>query len=255
MSDFQTIAEKAARAAGALLRENFGNDQEVDAFEAHDIKLALDVRCQEVISEILLEAFPDHTVVGEEGDAGVENGEFQWIVDPIDGTVNYFYGIPHFCVSIALRQGGEGGDMLLGIIYEPMLDELWSAEKGKGGNLNGKPLAVSNRAEMKQAVVTVGFSKTDAAMDAGFERYKKIAYGVRKSRMMGSAALAMAYISCGRLDAYIEEVISIWDIAAGMVLIGEAGGKVDIVDSSVQPGKLSICSTNGLLPLDGVLSS
>jgi myo-inositol-1(or 4)-monophosphatase len=250
MSEFRTVAEKAARAAGALLRENFGADQAVDAYEVHDIKLELDVRCQDLITEILLEAFPDHTIVGEEGDAGVPDGEFQWIVDPIDGTVNYFFGIPHFCVSIALRQGGEGGDMILGVIYEPMLDELWAAEHGKGGSLNGKPLAVSKRDEMRQAVVTVGFSKTDAAMDAGFQRYKKIAYTVRKSRMMGSAALAMAYISCGRLDAYIEEIISIWDIAAGQVLIAEAGGKVMTVSSDSAPGKLSVCATNGLLPLD-----
>jgi len=121
--------------------------------------------------------------------------------------------------------------------------------------LNGVPLAVSKRAEMKQAVVTVGFSKTKASMDAGFQRYKTIAFQVRKSRMMGSAALAMAYIACGRLDAYIEEVISIWDIAAGQVLIQEAGGKVQLVDSAVQPGKLSICAWNGLLPLDGILDA
>jgi myo-inositol-1(or 4)-monophosphatase len=252
MSEYLQIAEKAAREAGALLRENFGRVQEVDSYEDHDIKLALDVRSQELITEILLGAFPDHMVLGEEGDTGADDAEYQWIVDPIDGTVNYFYGIPHFCVSIALRRGED--DYLAGVIYEPMMDELWAVAKGEAPTLNRVPIAVSERARMSEAVVTVGFSKTKASMDAGFERYKEIAYQVRKSRMMGSAALAMAYISCGRLDAYIEEVISLWDIAAGKMLIEAAGGNVDLADSKVSPGKLSICSWNGHLPLDGVLS-
>ena len=253
--EYAEVAERAARAAGALLRENFGAEQEVDTYEDHDIKLALDVRSQELIAEHLLEAFPDHTVVGEEGDAGAEGGEYQWVVDPIDGTVNYFFGIPHFCISIALRRGGDDGDYLLGIIYDPMLDELWLGTAGGGATLNGRPLSVSGRSELRDAVVTVGFSKTKASMDAGFERFKEISYKVRKCRMMGSAALAMAYIACGRLDAYVEEVISIWDIAAGKLLIEEAGGRVELADSAVSPGKLSICSWNGKLPLEGVLKS
>lgn len=251
MSEYLQIAEKAAREAGVLLRENFGREQEVDCYEDHDIKLALDVRSQELITEVLLGAFPDHMVLGEEGDTGVDGAEYQWIVDPIDGTVNYFYGIPHFCVSIALRRGED--DYLAGVIYEPMLDEMWAVAKGEAPTLNGVPIGVSSRGRMAEAVVTVGFSKTKESMDAGFERYKQIAYQVRKSRMMGSAALAMAYISCGRLDAYIEEVISLWDIAAGKMLIEAAGGVVDLADSVVSPGKLMICSWNGHLPLGEVL--
>ena len=102
MKNFSDVAEEAARSAGRLLRDHYGNEQEVDTFKDHDIKLRLDVRCQKLITDILLGSFPDHTIVGEEGNAGVENSEYQWVVDPIDGTVNYFFGIPHFCVSIAL---------------------------------------------------------------------------------------------------------------------------------------------------------
>ncbi len=247
MNNYLEIAEKAAREAGALLREHYGRDLQVDAYEDHDIKLALDVRSQELITGVLLGAFPEHMVLGEEGNSGVEGAEYQWIVDPIDGTVNYFYGIPHFCVSIALRRGAD--DYLAGVIYDPMLDELWAVEAGAGATLNGAPISVSKRERMAEAVVTVGFAKTKESMDAGFERYKEIAYQVRKSRMMGSAALAMAYIACGRMDAYIEEVISLWDIAAGKMLIEAAGGKVELADSVVAPGKLSICSWNGRLPL------
>ena len=255
MSKYLEIADEAARAAGQLLRDNFGREQAVDTFEDHDIKLELDVRCQEVITEILLGAFPDHAVVGEEGDSGAADAEWQWIVDPIDGTVNYFFGIPHFCVSIALRRGGEGSeDWQAGLIYDPMMDEMWTVEAGGSPMLNGKPTGVSSRAKMAESVVTVGFSKTKESMEAGFLRYKEIASQVRKSRMMGSAALAMAYISCGRLDAYIEELISLWDIAAGKMLIEAAGGRVDLMPSPVDPEKLAICSWNGKLPLEGVLS-
>ena len=106
---------------------------------------------------------------------------------------------------------------------------------------------------MSEAVVTVGFSKSKEALDAGFERYRNISTSVRKSRMMGSAALALAYIACGRLDAYIEDVISLWDIAAGKLLVEAAGGKVDLIESKITKGKLSICSWNGRLPLDNTI--
>jgi myo-inositol-1(or 4)-monophosphatase len=253
MKEFSDIAEEAARAAGKLLRDHYGNDQEVETFEDHDIKLHLDVRCQELITGIILDRFPDHKIVGEEGNAGVENSQFQWVVDPIDGTVNYFFGIPHFCVSIALRHGA-GDDWMLGVIYDPMMNELWTIEAEGTPMLNGKPITTSGRQEMAEAVVTVGFSKTKASMEAGFERYREIASQVRKSRMMGSAALAMAYIACGRLDAYIEEVISLWDIAAGRLLVEAAGGCVEMVASPIDPSKLSICAWNGKLPLQGTLA-
>ena len=253
MTGYLDIARKAATAAGQLLRDHYGGDQQVDAFEDHDIKLHLDVRCQELIAGIILESFPDHTIVGEEGNAGGESGEFQWVVDPIDGTVNYFDGIPHFCVSIALRRG-SGEDWMLGMIYDPMMNELWAVEAGGIPTLNGVPIQVSQRDEMAQAVVTVGFSKTKESMAAGFDRYREIVGKVRKSRMMGSAALAMAYIASGRLDAYIEEVISLWDIAAGRMLVEAAGGSVELVESPIDPAKLSICAWNGKLPLQGTLA-
>jgi fructose-1,6-bisphosphatase/inositol monophosphatase family enzyme len=121
---FLAAATSAARRAGQLLRENFGTAPEVNELLDHDIKLELDVRTQALITDDLLTAFPDHAIYGEEGVAGNQASEWQWIVDPIDGTVNYFYGIPHFCISIALRRGD---DILLGVILDPMRDELWTA--------------------------------------------------------------------------------------------------------------------------------
>src|SRR3954454_8486867 len=117
MNTYLQAAIAAARAAGELLRNHFGKALDVNAFEAHDIKLDLDVRSQELITQRLLGQFPDHAIYGEEGIAGNQQSEFQWIVDPIDGTVNYFYSIPHFCISIALRERGE---IMVGVIYDPM---------------------------------------------------------------------------------------------------------------------------------------
>jgi myo-inositol-1(or 4)-monophosphatase len=118
------VAKSAAREAGASLRNHFGKVAEVNEMLAHDIKLALDVETQELITRRILATFPDHAIYGEEGLAGNQSSEWQWIVDPIDGTVNFFYGIPHYCISIALRRAGE---IQLGVIYDPQRDELWES--------------------------------------------------------------------------------------------------------------------------------
>jgi len=238
------LAIAAARAAGALLRANFGTPLHVDSLHAHDIKLQLDVDSQTLITRMVLDHFPDHAIYGEEGIAGNQSSPFHWIIDPIDGTVNFFYGIPHFCISIALR---ENSDILLGVIYDPIRDELWQVRKGGPPLLNGKPCAVSKRAAVSESILSVGFSKHKSSIDSGLPLFTDLVYRARKCRLMGSAALDMAYIACGRLDAYIEQSISLWDIAAGMLLIQSAGGAVKL---EPQPhDKFSIIATNGLLHL------
>ncbi len=248
MTDFLQTAIEAAKAAGQVQRENYEADLHVDEMLEHDIKLELDVRCQKLIESIILKAHPDHAIYGEEGLAGDQSSDYHWIVDPIDGTVNFFYGIPHFCVSIALRHKEE---IILGVVYDPMMDEMFSVGPGVEPNRNGKPISVSNRAKLSEAVITVGFSKTNAGMEAGLERYKQIAFKVRKTRMLGSAALGMAYIACGRLDAYIEESVSLWDIAAGELLIQRAGGTV-VKRPKPDTDKFGVTSSNGKLPMDDV---
>lgn len=251
MTTLLNAAIAAAKAAGHMQREHFGSALHVNELHKHDIKLELDVRCQQTITDMLLAEFPDHKILGEEGNAGGE-GEVEWIVDPIDGTVNYFYGIPHFCVSIAARNRVTH-EPLVGVIFDPMQDETWSVIRGEAPHLNGKPITVSDRAEMSDAVVTVGFSKSKEALDLGFERYKRIAYNVRKTRMLGSAALALAYIACGRLDAYVEEQISLWDVAAGVMLVEAAGGKVSMEPSTTKQGTMFICAWNGKLGIEPYL--
>lgn len=247
MTAFLDTAIHAAHEAGELLRKNFGAPLDVNAFEAHDIKLDLDVRSQELITRLILDRFPDHAIYGEEGIAGNQASEYQWIVDPIDGTVNYFYGIPHFCISIALRKKEE---IIVGVIYDPIRDELWSASEETPAQLNGAPCSVSARTQLSDAILSVGFSKTKTTIDSGLPLLEKMVYRARKCRLMGSAALDMAYVACGRLDAYIEQAVSLWDIAAGKLIVEKAGGQVELKDQPSMKGKISVISSSGKIDLN-----
>jgi myo-inositol-1(or 4)-monophosphatase len=244
MTEYLDAAIVAARAAGQLLRENFHEPLRVNAAEAHDIKLEIDVRTQDLITKLLLERFPAHALYGEEGIVGDQESEFQWVVDPLDGTVNYFYGIPHFCTSIALRRARE---IIVGVIYDPIREELWAAQKGTAPTLNGSAFRVSTRSELREAIVSVGLSKTDATIEAGLPLLQEMIHRVRKCRLMGSAALDMAYVACGRFDAYIEQGISLWDIAAGWLLVETAGGSVEMKARTDMKEKYSIIASNGIL--------
>ena len=244
MKPYLDAAENAARAAGTLLRENFQRQQRVKAFEAHDIKLEIDVQAQELISKLLLEEFPAHALYGEEGIVGDQSSDDQWIVDPLDGTVNYFYGIPHFCVSIALRLHKE---IVVGVIYDPIRDEMWTGQRGEVSKLNGAPIHVSDRAELAEAVVSIGLAKTGETINTNFPLLQQMIHRVRKCRVLGSAALDMAYVACGRFDAYVETGISLWDIAAGSLLVENAGGTVDLRPRENMKDKYGIVASNGLI--------
>jgi len=247
MNDFLKTAVEAARKAGELLRDNFGKELDVSEMLAHDIKLDLDVRSQKLITDLLLKRYPEHALYGEEGIAGNQSSAYHWIVDPIDGTVNYFYGVPHFCISIALRHGEE---IILGVIYDPMREELWEVEKGSRPLLNGAPIHVSQRQKLSDAILSVGFSKTRTTIDGGLPLFEKMIYRARKCRLMGSAALDMAYVACGRLDAYVEQSVSLWDVAAGKILVEAAGGKVAIQSRDDSKDKYSIVASSGNINLD-----
>jgi myo-inositol-1(or 4)-monophosphatase len=249
MTDLE-LATRAALAAGKLLRQHFGSDATVDEATHHDIKLALDRESQNLITKILLDARPGDALYGEEGIAGNQDSERQWIVDPIDGTVNFFYGIPHFCVSIALRAAGE---IVAGVIHDPMVGETWTVEKGGPALLDGKPVHASKRDTFEQSILFVGCGKDEEALRTGIERFHRASLRARKMRMMGSAALGMAYIASGRLDAYIESRISLWDIAAGKLLVEAAGGKVDLTPVAGHGDAWSITASNGRLPLEEIL--
>jgi myo-inositol-1(or 4)-monophosphatase len=238
----QKIAVQAARAAGKVMRDNWRKPKRVNAAEAHDIKLELDVRCQRLIEKILRNAFPGIPVLGEEGVSGDVSAEYRWVVDPIDGTVNYFYGLPHAAVSVALQHREQS---VVGVIYDPFTDELWTTTKGKPTRLNGKVVHVSNRSRLEEAVIAMGFSKNKETLEISLPHLIRLSPRVRKIRVLGSAALELAYIACGRLDAYVERTLNLWDVAAGQLLVENAGGEFYTVPAP--GGKLRMCADNGKL--------
>ena len=247
MKQYLDAAENAARAAGKLLRENFQRRQRVKSVAAHDIKLEIDVEAQELIGKLLLEEFPAHGLYGEEGVVGDQSSDHQWIVDPLDGTVNYFYGIPHFCISIALRLHKQ---IVVGVIYDPIRGEMWTGQRGEVSKLNGAPIHVSDRAELAEAVISIGLAKTGETINTNFPLFQQMIHRVRKCRVLGSAALDLAYVACGRFDAYIETGISLWDVAAGSLLVENAGGTVDLRPRENMKDKYSIVASNGLIDLN-----
>ena len=243
---FLETAEESARAAGGLLRSHFGRPLKVDENHAHDIKLELDKRSQSLIESLILARFPDHAIYGEEGLRGDQDSEFQWVIDPIDGTVNFFYSVPHFAISIALRQAGE---IIVGVIYDPMRDEMWSVVRGSSPTLNGRPIEVSRRTDLAEAIVSVGVAKSIDSINGSLPLFETMVRSAKKCRMMGSASLDIAYVACGRLDAYIEGAISLWDVAAGILLVEAAGGSVKLTPHATQPDKFSIVATSGKIAL------
>jgi myo-inositol-1(or 4)-monophosphatase len=232
----------AALAAGERLRHIFGTELAATEHSAHDVKLVADKECQDLIYGILLRQHPDSACLGEEGDIGKPGAPVEWIVDPIDGTMNLAHGIPHFCVSIAAREAATQ-KILLGVIYDPMRNELFTAERGSGAWLNGVPLRVSTRDSLGEAVVAVGFAKSKESIDHCMKLYQVYGHQAKKLRAMGSAALDLAYVAAGRLDAYIEQGVNLWDIAAGWVLVEEAGGVMETEQKVA--GKFRVCASSG----------
>ena len=225
------VAVKAAHAAGDIMRRNRLASKKINEANQRDIKLELDVRCQRKIESMLTKAHPEIAVLGEEENAGDVESELRWVVDPIDGTVNFTYGIPHACVSIALQQRlakrnkyGENYETIIGAVYDPFVEELWTAIRGQAAKLNGKRIHV-NDGPLKEAMLSIGFAKDKKTMDYMIPYFNKLALKIRKPRMMGSATLALTYVACGRFHGYIESKVRLWDIAAGGLILECAGGE------------------------------
>ena len=252
-----TAASGAAKAAGALMRKNWRSPKKVKASSQYDIKLDLDVRCQRLIERKLRAAFPQINLLAEEGDSGNVTLEYRWVVDPIDGTVNFAYGIPHACVSVALQRRSQKSEVrsqkakapsyetILGVIYDPFCDELWTAVRGQPARLNGRVVRVSARRHLKDCLVTTGFAKTKESLEDMLPFFGQLARNVRKVRMLGSAALALTYVASGRLDAYIESRVNLWDIAAGALILERAGGEFWCEPIPGEQNVLRLIANNG----------
>lgn len=228
-------AEQAARAAGDLLRRELHREKRRIVVTAHDIKLELDVRCQDLIAQLLQRALPEASLLGEEGSSGPTDSAWRWVLDPIDGTVNFTHGIPHACVSIALQeQTGEpatptgetyadGYATRLGLVYDPFTDELWTATASGPARLNGRPIRAGKTTRLAEAIVALGFAKHRHSLNRMMPVFERLVHRVRKIRIMGSAALSMTYVASGRFDGYVEPGVRLWDIAAGGLILQRAG--------------------------------
>jgi len=231
-----TTAVTAARAAGKMMRVNLNKAKKINEASQHDIKLELDVRCQKRIERELRRAFPTVPILGEEGILGDPEAPVRWVVDPIDGTVNFTYGIPHACVSIALQvrtrsktkakaQSAEKFRSVVGVVYDPFTDEMWTAIRGHQSRLNGKVIHVSDRKKLNESIVALGFAKQRSTLNKMLPVFNGLIHRVRKVRIMGAAALALVYVGTGRMDAYLEYGLRLWDIAAGGLIVECAGGE------------------------------
>ncbi|MEE3370874.1 MAG: inositol monophosphatase family protein [Planctomycetota bacterium] len=227
MSDFIKVCERAARAGGDVLLKW---QQRIQAREKgpKDLVTQADIESQEVIQEILLKAFPDHGFLGEEDPLGAvegppAEGEYCWVVDPLDGTANYVHGLQSFAVSIALRCGG---DVIAGTVYDPIRDECYNAVRGEGAWLNGAAIAASGCRVLEQALVAVSFPASVPRGSEEIAGFIEVLHRSRAVRRLGSAALNLSYLAAGRLDGYWASSVKIWDVAAGVLLVQEAGGVV-----------------------------
>ena len=251
-------AAEIAREAGALLREYYAKGVETEYKGDVDIVTVADRAAEKLIRTRLGEAFPEHGVYGEEGTRERMDGEFRWYVDPLDGTTNFAHGFPQFCVSLGLEHAADAGDrrpvndedgtLVAGVIYDPLRDELFTAERGHGAQLNGKPARVSRNAELAEALLGTGFPSRKRHASPNIHFYQEFTLRSHGVRRAGSAALDLAYVACGRMDAFWEFNLNPWDTAAGILLVEEAGGRVtDFAGGRFQLKSDEILASNGLI--------
>ena len=221
------IALKAARAACTIMNRASDNlsSLEVHKKAHHDYVSEVDMACERTIIDILREAYPTHQILAEEtGVTGPEKSAFQWIIDPLDGTTNFLHGFPKYAVSIALKRENE---VIEAVVADPVANEVFTATRGVGAFVNGRRLRVSKRSQMAEALVGTGFPfrRTDD-YDAFLKVFKEVAQSTSGLRRAGAASLDLAYVAAGRLDAFWEANLKSWDMAAGSLLVLEAGGLV-----------------------------
>lgn len=242
------FAIEMARDAGQILLEKFGRKINVSKKGDIDLVTEADLASEELIIERIKSYYPKHSILAEEaGDAVVIGGEnkWKWVIDPLDGTTNFAHGYPCFCVTIALEHDDE---IVLGVTFDPTRNELFAAERGRGATLNGKPMRVSETEELSEALIVTGFPY-DFKRRADFARHlTEFLLQSRGVRRDGSAAIDMAYVACGRYDGFWEEGLNPWDMAAGLLLIEEAGGQVTGYDNSrFSIYRPPIAASNGLI--------
>lgn len=241
------LAEKAAREAGRVLMDNWDKKIKIEYKGEIDPVTEADYLSQERIISIIKSQYPDHCIIAEEGNMQEETGsDCRWFVDPLDGTVNYSHSYPAFCVSVALQ---ERGDLVVGAVYNPVLDEMFTASKGGGAYLNGSPIKVSTCGDIKFTLLCTGFpydvKRSPENNLVHFADFTMAAQGVRRD---GAAALDLCYVATGRFDGFWEPKLGPWDVAAGGLIVLEAGGRVTgFQGEEFDPCGNGIVASNGLI--------
>ncbi|HEX8096804.1 MAG TPA: inositol monophosphatase family protein [Pyrinomonadaceae bacterium] len=227
------FAIQTAQEAGRLLAERFGRAMRVTHKGDINPVTEADLASERLIIERINSYYPRHRVLAEESDEAGSGtgggGEWKWIVDPLDGTVNYSHGYPCYCVSVALEREGR---IELGVIYDPSRDETFAAERGQGATLNGRRIRVSEVEDLNRAMICTGFPYDVRERNDFARHFTNFIMHAQAVRRDGSAALDLAYVACGRFDGFWEEGLRPWDVAAGVILIEEAGGRVSRYDGS-----------------------
>ena len=244
-ASYLSIAAEIARDAGALLARYFEKRVAVEYKGAFDVVTEADRASEELIVGRLSAKFPGHTIVAEEGTGVDRSSEYVWYVDPLDGTTNFAHGFPVFSVTMALEQAGE---LLAGLVYDPLRDEFFAAEKGSGAYLNNRRIHVSRVDRLSDSLLATGFPSRKRHDDVNvyfFHQAAMLTHGVRRA---GSAALDLAYVAAGRLDGFWEFGLNPWDMAAGLLLIAEAGGcYTDMCGAKHQLRGPHLAASNGLI--------
>lgn len=243
MLDF---AIELAYRAGGLLRAAAEGERSVEAKRYADLVTDADKASEALILGAIRERYPDHAILAEESGASGGSGGYTWVIDPLDGTLNYFHGFPFYSVSIGLAHAGE---LLLGVVFDPLRGELFAAERGQGARLNGRRLHVSATESLNQALLTTGFPYSRfSEPDNNLREFNHLSRRAREIRRSGSAALELCYVAAGRSDGHWELELNAWDLAAGALIVREAGGKVS--GWRGEPWTLDndrIVATNGLI--------
>ena len=222
------IVEILVRQAGTVLMEGFGNVRHIQQKGVIDLVTEYDQRSEELILATIQKEFPEHAILAEESGHHERISEYQWVIDPLDGTTNFAHGIPFFSVSIGLLKNNAP---VMGVVYDPFRDEMFSAESGSGASLNHRPLRVSSRMDLEQAVISTGFPydlRTNPRNN--FAQFFQFQLRTQAVRHLGSAALDCTWTAMGRLDGYWEFGVKPWDVGAGALIVREAGGRVTSVD-------------------------
>lgn len=240
-TDLLASAVEAVFAAGNHALANIHRRNEVAQRFDHDVKLLLDSECQKKAEEVIRSTFPAHSILGEEGGAYDSAADRLWIIDPIDGTVNFMHGLPLWCSSVAVRAGGE---VVAGAVYLPVMRECFTAALDRPAMCNGQPIQPSTTDRLADAMVLTGLSKNVGENLHTFDVLKAVSLKVQKSRIMGSAAVDICHVACGRADAYIEAGIYLWDIAAAGLIARQAGARTEVIEKLSDVRFRYLC-TNG----------